>query len=83
MEAHASDLNPVAVLITKVLLKYHPGLPAGLRLTPKRTGMGARVTVTLEIEAEIPEGLPEIVIRTVTENCRTLKFKDYGFEEDE
>lgn len=45
--------------------------------------MGARVTVTLEIEAEIPEGLPENVIRTVTENCRTLKFKDYGFEEDE
>ncbi|WXJ89871.1 hypothetical protein MTKAM_14540 [Moorella thermoacetica] len=38
LEAHASDLNPVAVLITKALIEIPPGLPAGLRLTPKRTG---------------------------------------------
>jgi hypothetical protein len=43
--------------------------------------VGAKVDVTLEIRADIPEGAPESVIRTVTENCRTLHFKDHGFEE--
>ena len=42
----------------------------------------AKVTVTLEIEAEIPEGAPENVVRTVTENSRTLKFTSHGFERD-
>ncbi|HNS51670.1 MAG TPA: Swt1 family HEPN domain-containing protein [Anaerolineae bacterium] len=41
---------------------------------------GARVTVTLEIEAEIPSGAPESVVRTVTENGRTLKFASQAFE---
>jgi predicted AAA+ superfamily ATPase len=41
---------------------------------------GAKVTVTLEIEAEIPAGAPENVVRTVTENGRTLKFSSQGFE---
>lgn len=44
--------------------------------------LGANVRVTLEIEAEIPEGAPDHVVRTVTENSRTLKFKSYGFEQD-
>ena len=36
--------------------------------------------VTLEIEAEIPSGAPAQVVRTVTENSRTLKFTSQGFE---
>ena len=44
--------------------------------------VGAKVEVTLEIEAEIPEGAPEHVVRTVTENARTLRFKSHGFEEE-
>ncbi|MEW6283317.1 MAG: AAA+ family ATPase, partial [Candidatus Eremiobacterota bacterium] len=44
--------------------------------------VGARVKVTLEIEAELPEGASEQVIRTVTENSRTLKFTSHGFETD-
>ncbi len=44
--------------------------------------LGARVTVTLEIEAEVPDGVPENVVRTVTENSQTLKFKSHGFERD-
>jgi predicted AAA+ superfamily ATPase len=44
--------------------------------------VGSNVTVTLEIEAEIPEGAPENVVRTVTENCRTLKFTNQGFEKE-
>jgi hypothetical protein len=42
----------------------------------------AKVTVTIEIEAEIPDGAPDQVVRTVTENCRTLKFTSQGFEQE-
>ena len=42
--------------------------------------VGAEVRVTLEVEAEIPDGAPENVVRTVTENSRTLKFTTHGFE---
>lgn len=42
--------------------------------------VGAEVRVTLEIEADIPSGAQEHVVRTVTENARTLKFRDHGFE---
>jgi predicted AAA+ superfamily ATPase len=44
--------------------------------------VGSEVTVTLEIEAKIPNGTPADVVRTVTENSRTLKFTSQGFEED-
>jgi predicted AAA+ superfamily ATPase len=44
--------------------------------------VGSDVMVTLEISAEIPNGAPENVVRTVTENARTLKFSDQGFESD-
>jgi hypothetical protein len=43
--------------------------------------LDAKVKITLEIEAELPSGAPEHVVRTVTENCRTLKFDSQGFEE--
>ncbi len=43
--------------------------------------MNANVEITLEIKADVPEGVPDNVVRTVTENCRTLKFKNHGFEE--
>jgi hypothetical protein len=44
--------------------------------------VGARVTVSLEIEAEVSAGVPENVVRTVTENSRTLKFTSHGFESE-
>ena len=43
---------------------------------------GAKVKVTLEIEAEIPDGTPDDVVRTVVENCKTLKFDAQGFESE-
>lgn len=43
--------------------------------------MNSNVEITLEIKADVPEGVPDNVVRTVTENCRTLKFKSHGFEE--
>ena len=44
--------------------------------------MGAEVTVTLEIQAKVPSGAPDNVVRTVTENARTLKFTSQGFERE-
>ncbi len=42
--------------------------------------VGADVRITIEISASIPDGAPEHVVRTVTENSRTLKFDQAGFE---
>ena len=42
--------------------------------------VGAKVTVTIEVSAEIPDGAPEQVVRTVTENSKSLKFTSHGFE---
>ncbi|MGW8180670.1 MAG: hypothetical protein ACWGQW_18200, partial [bacterium] len=44
--------------------------------------VGATVTVTLEVEAEIPSVAPDHVVRTVNENSRTLKFTGHGFENE-
>ena len=44
--------------------------------------VGSKVKLTLEIEAEIPDGAPEHVVRTVTENARTLGFRIQGFEDE-
>jgi hypothetical protein len=42
--------------------------------------VGAKVKVTLEVEAEIPAGAPDHVVRAVTENSRTLNFTSQRFE---
>jgi len=44
--------------------------------------VGADVTVTLEIDARVPSGVSDNVVRIVTENGRTLKFKSQGFEKE-
>ncbi|MBN2054584.1 AAA+ family ATPase, partial [bacterium] len=44
--------------------------------------IGAKVEVTLEIRVEMPDGATEKTIRDVTENCRTLRFDSFGFEEE-
>ena len=38
--------------------------------------------MTLEIAAQVPTGAPDEVVRTVTENSRTLKFTSQGFERE-
>ncbi|RAQ97812.1 hypothetical protein [Thermogemmatispora tikiterensis] len=43
---------------------------------------GARVEVTLEIQATFPDGFPSHKRQIVEENCRTLKFSDFGFESE-
>jgi predicted AAA+ superfamily ATPase len=45
--------------------------------------VGSNVKITLEIDADIPAGVPDNVVRTVTENSRTLKFaSNSGFESE-
>lgn len=44
--------------------------------------VGSKVEVELDISVEVPEGIPDHVVRTVTENARTLKFEDFGFERE-
>jgi predicted AAA+ superfamily ATPase len=47
------------------------------------TGLvGGKVRVTIEIDAEIEDGVPDNVVRIVTENARTLKFTSHGFEKE-
>ena len=41
---------------------------------------GSQVRISLEVHADIPEGAPIPVVRTVTENCATLRVRDFGFE---
>lgn len=43
---------------------------------------GANITVTLEIQADLPEGIPTTTERIVTENGNTLGFRTHGFETD-
>jgi predicted AAA+ superfamily ATPase len=42
---------------------------------------GAHVEVSLEVNVKSPEGLSQQVVRTVSENCRTLRVQSFGFDE--
>ena len=41
---------------------------------------GADVEIRLEVEVNAPDGIPNNTVRTVSENCRTLKVKEFGFD---
>lgn len=43
---------------------------------------GADVELTLEVSVNAPGGIPSATVRTVSENCRTLKIQDFGFEDN-
>ena len=44
--------------------------------------VNAEVEITLDIQAKIPGGANENTVRTVSENCKTLNFTAFGFEEE-
>ncbi|HEV7224800.1 MAG TPA: hypothetical protein VGN42_18965 [Pirellulales bacterium] len=44
--------------------------------------VGSKIEITLEIQAELATGAGDKLVRDLSENCRTLKFTDYGFEAD-
>ncbi|MFA7017563.1 MAG: DUF499 domain-containing protein [Sphaerochaetaceae bacterium] len=41
---------------------------------------GNKVDIRLDVQIDFKEEVPSDIIRTVTENCRTLKVEDSGFE---
>ncbi|PWM79769.1 MAG: hypothetical protein DBY32_02635 [Phascolarctobacterium sp.] len=43
---------------------------------------GANVELTLEVSVNAPNGIPSSTVRTVSENCRTLKIQNFGFEDE-
>ncbi|GGM39994.1 Swt1 family HEPN domain-containing protein [Dactylosporangium sucinum] len=43
---------------------------------------GAQLHVRVEISAVKPEGFPDDKVRIVTENAKSLKFEQFGFEKD-
>ena len=43
---------------------------------------GADVEVSVEISAKVPDGVSQAIRRIVEENCRTLRFRSHGFEEE-
>lgn len=42
---------------------------------------GAQVEISLEVNVEASNGIDVPIVRTVTENCRTLKVDQFGFDE--
>jgi hypothetical protein len=42
---------------------------------------GAQVEVSLELNVTAPDGMSPQTIRTVSENCRTLRVKSFGFDD--
>ena len=44
---------------------------------------GVTLSLRLEVEASASKGFSQETIRAVSENCRTLKIKEFGFEEEE
>lgn len=53
-----------------------------VRERAKRRKKEKFTTLLHYVEAEIPSGAPDHVVRTVTENARTLRFKTQGFEKE-
>lgn len=50
-------------------------------ITHLTTAEGTQVEVSLEVNVQAPDGLSQQIVRTVSENCRTLHVDDFGFEE--
>ena len=42
---------------------------------------GSDVELTLEVSVTAPKGIPSSTVRTVSENCRTLKIANFGFDD--
>ena len=69
------NLDPIragrdAQQIIEEIVQHLTGLPS------------ADVKITMDIEANVSDGVPKDVVHTVTENCRTLQFNTQAFEEE-
>jgi hypothetical protein len=81
LAVHTSVVEPLPHQITAVYESMLPRI-ADEVISHLSGLVGSSVKVTLEIEATVEAGAPENVVRTVTENSRTLKFTTHGFEEE-
>jgi hypothetical protein len=63
-----SKLGSTAGTINQEVLQHLAQLP------------GAKITVTMDIQVDMPDGISDDVVRTVKENCKTLKFTESNFE---
>ena len=70
-------------LCRRILKKHSAAMETLIEVANSRRlalEVGSEVKVTLEIEAEMPGGASEQVVRTVTENGRTLSVTSRGTE---
>jgi hypothetical protein len=61
-------VNKEMLLIVEEIIQHLTGLPS------------TDVEIILEISAQRPAGFDDAMVRTISENSRTLKFKSHGFE---
>ena len=69
----SADIDPVRV--NKVVSTYVDEIVRYLMQVD-----GASVELRLEVDVNAPNGIPATTARTVLENCKTLKVKDFGFD---
>ena len=69
----SADIDPVRV--NKVVSTYVDEIVRYLMQVD-----GASVELRLEVDVHAPNGIPATTVRTVLENCKTLKIKDFGFD---
>jgi hypothetical protein len=87
--------SPTPPVLPKKLRRFHGTAPLRAKFVTGDAGkiadeviqhltslLGANVEVTIEIQANVPDGVPDNVVRIVTENAATLKFTSQGFEEE-
>ena len=65
-----SRIGPEASRIAEEVVSHLDGL------------VGSKVRVTLEIEVNVPDGVPEHVERVVTENSASLRLDTHAFEKN-
>jgi predicted AAA+ superfamily ATPase len=86
----AVGLSPVASCMTRYFgsVRIDPSLYAkdfgtiGYEIIERLKAIGAKLEISLEIQATKTEGFSEGEIRTIKENSNSLKFDNAGFEEE-
>lgn len=70
----SADVDPVRV--NKVISTYVDEIIRHLMQVD-----GATVELELDEDVIAPGGIPAATVRTVSENCKTLKITDFGFDD--
>ncbi len=48
----------------------------------QQTDVSLRVTVTVEADHKGTDGFADDTVRTISENAKTLRFRDFGWEKE-